>query len=278
MANRDFDRGSISYIHKRDYKSSVRLNYNHWLMKEISGYLLHPKIRLQKEDLRIADVGTGTGIWLLELASYLPSTTSLDGFDISSDQYPPQEWLPPNVHLSVHDSFEPFPSDALGTYDIVNLRFALCYVNNDDAEVLLPNLISLLKPGGYLQWLEPSPLKTEAKASGASTSMAAVQQLARSWHKPKPESSYDWVEGLPGLYEKHGLKLVDYHQIAMEERHRQLWAHSNLMGFEDLVTDFTPIGIEKAESVRQFMGALVAEFAQGVSIETPFLCVVGQRA
>ncbi|TGO53493.1 hypothetical protein BCON_0122g00100 [Botryotinia convoluta] len=49
------------YIFKRDYKSSMRLNYNHFLIKEVAGYLLHPSIPTHQPNLRIADVGTGTG-------------------------------------------------------------------------------------------------------------------------------------------------------------------------------------------------------------------------
>lgn len=141
---------------------SSSLNYNHWLVKEACGYLIHPKIEFNKEKARIADVGTGTGwgtayehllgpwtniltsIWLLELSEDLPSTAKLDGFDISAAQYPPKEWLPENVDLFTQDAFKPFPQDILGTYDVVHLRFALCYVNDEDAEPLLKNLISLL--------------------------------------------------------------------------------------------------------------------------------------
>ena len=37
-----------------------RLNYNHWLMKDLSGYLLNPNIKIG-ENARVADIGTGTG-------------------------------------------------------------------------------------------------------------------------------------------------------------------------------------------------------------------------
>ncbi|TGO62015.1 hypothetical protein BOTNAR_0120g00010 [Botryotinia narcissicola] len=49
------------YIFKRDYKSSMRLNYNHFLIKEVAGYLIHPSISTHQPNLRIADVGTGIG-------------------------------------------------------------------------------------------------------------------------------------------------------------------------------------------------------------------------
>lgn len=38
------------------------------------------------------------------------------------------------------------------------------------------------------------------------------------------------------------------------------------------------VGVEKAEEVRRWMGQLTAEFAQGVSLDTPFQCVVGRKS
>jgi len=267
----------VPYMFHRDFNSSVRLNYNHWLMKDLSGYLLNPNIQFEQENSRIADVGTGTGIWLLELVDDFPSSATLDGFDISPEQYPPKEWIPKNVHLGVQDIFKPFPEEYLGVYDVVNLRFALCYVNNIDAEPLLKNLMSLLKPGGYLQWYEPRPLESQVMAARTSTSTTAMEQLAKTWHKPKPDSTYDWVEGMPALFEKHGLEVVNVHTIRMKDRHRLPWAHSNLLGFQDIISSSLIKGTAKEEELGKFMSALMAEFAQGVSVDTPFQCVVGKK-
>ncbi|KAH8692493.1 hypothetical protein GQ44DRAFT_780133 [Phaeosphaeriaceae sp. PMI808] len=78
-----------AYIFGRDFRSSMRLNFNHYLMREIAGYLMHPDISLTAPQLRIADVGTGTGIWACELATKLSSTTArIDAFDISDVQFP----------------------------------------------------------------------------------------------------------------------------------------------------------------------------------------------
>jgi hypothetical protein len=56
----------------RDKKESARLNAQHDVWKTNIGFLLHPRIAssLGKAP-RIGDIGTGTGIWILELASQL---------------------------------------------------------------------------------------------------------------------------------------------------------------------------------------------------------------
>ncbi|KAL8787507.1 MAG: hypothetical protein Q9213_002165 [Squamulea squamosa] len=85
---------------------------------ESFGYLMHPAIDLptDKSDIRIADVGTGTGIWLAELTKELPHHAVLDGFDISDEQYPPQEWYGENVSLSTLDIFKPVPERLVGSW------------------------------------------------------------------------------------------------------------------------------------------------------------------
>ena len=39
----------------------LRLNHQHWLIKQHCGYLLHPSIPKTNPNFRVADVGTGTG-------------------------------------------------------------------------------------------------------------------------------------------------------------------------------------------------------------------------
>ncbi len=63
----------------------------------------------------------------------------------------------------------------------------------------------------------------------------------------------------------------------MKDEYRLFWGQSNLAGLEDLAGDSTVVGVEKADEVRRWMGQLSAEFAQGVSLDTPWLCVVGRK-
>ncbi|KAL2038437.1 hypothetical protein N7G274_008776 [Stereocaulon virgatum] len=114
-----------SYVFNRGHKSTVRLNYQHFWMKQLCGYLIHPTIPTQSPNIRIADIGTGTGIWPLELSHELPGTARIDGFDISPAQYPHRNWLPANVILHVHNAFAPFPQEYVGVYDVVHVRFFL---------------------------------------------------------------------------------------------------------------------------------------------------------
>ena len=175
----------------------------------------------------------GNSIWALELAAQLPNTTSIDCFDISAEQFPPITSRPSNVHLHVHDCFKPFPAEFLGSFDMVHARFWLCLVNNPDAPDLLKNLISLLKPGGYLQWFEVLPLSVQAVYPMPDFDRTAVDRMVTLWHKPTPTSTYEWVEQLSDTFREHGLELIASDRVPMLERYRHAWGLSQLAGLED---------------------------------------------
>ncbi|KUI58307.1 hypothetical protein VP1G_05593 [Cytospora mali] len=92
MAPKDDD-----YVFTRDILDNNRINYMHTLWTKIFGYVVHPKIPIDKPDLRVADVGTGTGIWLFGVRELIPRSARLEGFDISFNAAPPAETLPSNV-------------------------------------------------------------------------------------------------------------------------------------------------------------------------------------
>ena len=83
-------------------------------------------------------------IWLIDLQSHLPSSTVLDGFDISTAQFPPKEWLPGNVSLNFLDIFEEIPEHLLGIYDVINIRYFACVVKNNQPALVIENVSKML--------------------------------------------------------------------------------------------------------------------------------------
>ncbi|MCJ1306229.1 hypothetical protein MMC08_009047 [Hypocenomyce scalaris] len=111
-------------------------------MREVVGYLINPQIPTSLEDLRIADVGTGTAAWALETAVKYENA-AINGFDKSDEQFSPL-YSVSNVRLVIHNCFEPLPPEFLGQYHVIHARFWLCLMNNPDAPVMLKNLMTLL--------------------------------------------------------------------------------------------------------------------------------------
>lgn len=72
-------------------------------------------------------------IWLHDLSRQLPDA-QLDGFDISSEQYPAPGFLPSNIsfrHLNIlHD----IPLEYVGKYDVVHARLLVQIINQADGD------------------------------------------------------------------------------------------------------------------------------------------------
>lgn len=116
------------------------------------GYLLHPNVVAQLPlDAHVADVATGTGIFLQYVHRERPEST-LHGFDISSDLFP--ETTHQNVTLSTMDVKKPVPEDLRGKYDLVHVRMLAAAMLPEEWAPVVRNVSMLLKPGGWLQWEE----------------------------------------------------------------------------------------------------------------------------
>ncbi|RDI87921.1 hypothetical protein Vi05172_g1911 [Venturia inaequalis] len=141
----------------RDQDESARLDLQHHLMTKSLGYIVHPTISQRLvSGCKIADVATGTAIFLRDLFERIQDPSmDLHGFDISADQFPPAEKLAGNITLHLSNAKQGFPAEHHGKFDIVNLRLLTAAMENEkDWADVARNSMALLKPGGYLQWVE----------------------------------------------------------------------------------------------------------------------------
>lgn len=140
------------YILDRSHLSACRLNLQHYLWKEALGFTIEPRISLP-ENATIADVGCGTGLWLLDAARLLPEA-KLHGFDVDLSQAPHSTLLPPSIKLEKWNIFENIHPDWEGKFDFVHVRLLVLVLSGEIKEPFLGRLLRLLKPGGHIQWDE----------------------------------------------------------------------------------------------------------------------------
>ncbi|KAE8441212.1 hypothetical protein EG329_005612 [Mollisiaceae sp. DMI_Dod_QoI] len=97
----------------------------------------------------VLDVGTGTGIWAIDMADAFPSAT-VTGIDLSPTQ---PTWIPPNCIFEVDDATLPwtFRPDS---FDFIHIREMFGSVGNWDE--LFRQAYQTLKPGGFLECAEHS--------------------------------------------------------------------------------------------------------------------------
>ncbi|KAK0719232.1 hypothetical protein B0H67DRAFT_149115 [Lasiosphaeris hirsuta] len=159
----------VAYALDRSYTASGRLALQHQLWKEVTVKPISPRILAHLKspkggsagaavEVNIADVGTGTGIWAVDIARGLSTQEvkfKVHGFDISDEQFPPAHALPAGVQLSVADALAAPAEYLCGTFDLVHIaHFAGVRALGEDPSPAMDHAMALLKPGGWIQWDE----------------------------------------------------------------------------------------------------------------------------
>ncbi|KAF2641440.1 S-adenosyl-L-methionine-dependent methyltransferase [Massarina eburnea CBS 473.64] len=267
-----------------DIGSAARFYMQHWMWVSETGFLIHPHVPLNRENLKIADIACGTGIWLVDLAKKVPETSQLDGFDISSAHFPPREWLPQNINLSILDASAPLLDQLVGKYDIVHIGRIVFFIRNEDPSIFLKNFIKLLKPGGYLCWdeldagaMRPVPVSSSVQHPFCDK----MDRFGRAWFTAHGLSS-NWVGTLDKTLQDFGLEVIDFKRIPISNAMAKPWTITQLMATQDFIeNDIIPScegkeGRPSAEEWREMVRNVIAECQKGVKLAMDIVYVVGK--
>lgn len=133
------------YVLPNDETEQDRLDLTHHLFTlTLKGNLCMTKLENPQS---ILDVGTGTGIWAIDIGDQFP-TASVIGTDLSPIQ---SAWVPPNVKFEIDDCTDDwtFP---LEHFDFIHIRTLGGSIK--DWPALLRRCYQHLKPGGKLEIAE----------------------------------------------------------------------------------------------------------------------------
>jgi ubiquinone/menaquinone biosynthesis C-methylase UbiE len=175
------------------------------MVKRVFGNrLLNDRISIKPDD-KIADIGTGSGSWALDLAHESPSSITIQACDLNLN-VPKSASVPPNIHFSTQ-SVLALPESWSSTFAVVHQRLFIFALTVPQWEQALAELYRVTKPGGYLQIVELETrlrLPQHPKAVGAHDKMfdivsRTINGLGLRW---------DLIDLLPSLVERAGFKDV----------------------------------------------------------------------
>ncbi|KAL9005256.1 MAG: hypothetical protein Q9188_001953, partial [Gyalolechia gomerana] len=294
---------SDDYHLSRHHAASARLNLQHYLwLTTFSNHLLSPKIPVDDEQLKVADIATGTGIWLLDFARQHPRAAQLDGFDISLDQVPSTAWLPSNVSFHQYNVHEQPPNDLLERYDIIHVRHLNLIIKNDDPTAVLGHLLAMLRntqgpvplnesvanpgiwwasePGGYLQWGEFDLRGFQIAKANQDTSTTHLEELRRKCQRFNTGGTASWPDRLGDVLIEAGLQDVAFEGKWLD--HAYLGYHMNctFLVFEELVERTANSGKATSEENAELWAELAkaaAETQEGATWNFRNIIAVGRK-
>jgi SAM-dependent methyltransferase len=264
---------SKGYMLGRGHAAACRLNLQFYLWKESLQFNIHPSIPIPPNPA-IADIGTGTAIWLLDVAHSLPTAT-LDGYDIDLSNTPPTQWLPKTLTLHNWNLFDPVPDHLIGKYDIVHLRLLILVVQNSDPVPVIRNVSRLLKPGGYIQWDDLNYPDTHIVKTDAGRETPAFDRLRQFVYS---NGRHDWVLDLPTLMEQNGFEgaRLDHFRDRIDLATAN--GEQHLATMEEFVLSLEKKGmVEDAGNIRCLLRDVVVEAVQGVALSMPRAVAVARK-
>jgi SAM-dependent methyltransferase len=138
-----------------------RLRRQHLLHKNV----MHDKlIRVPlntDQAINILDSGTGDGIWMLDALDEYPNAT-FTGTDIFPKHFEQlKHLLPASISFKVQNLLDDWPAEDGAKYDLVHQRYCLAQFNPEKDAEIVKNLFSLVKPGGFIQFIEADMISFE---------------------------------------------------------------------------------------------------------------------
>lgn len=262
------------YMLGRSYAAASRLNFQYYLWKESLHFNVHPSVPIAKE-VRIADVATGTAIWLIDVAREYP-TAQIDGFDINLSQAPPKQWLSPNITLKTWNVFDHPPEDMIEVYDVVHVRLLVLVVQRSDPRNIIRNLLRMLKPGGYIQWDELNYPDTHIKTSDSSLLTPALHELRTMVYS---QGRNDWTLRLPELFAEEGLLGTKIYHFRDPPELVKANGEQHLLTMEEFASGLARTDRkDEATKIFKLLQDVSNEVLEGAALSMPRVVCVGRKA
>ncbi|RDW71626.1 S-adenosyl-L-methionine-dependent methyltransferase-12 [Coleophoma cylindrospora] len=135
--------GSGDILLPNDESEQDRLDLQHHILKmTLDGDLT--VTQFLEPPQKVFDVGTGTGIWAIEMAEKFPGAKVL-GVDVSPIQ---PQWVPPNVVFEIDDVTKPWDRNG-ASMDFIHIRNMVGSIR--DWKALFSQALEHLKPGGQIE-------------------------------------------------------------------------------------------------------------------------------
>ncbi|KAJ6260029.1 hypothetical protein Dda_5674 [Drechslerella dactyloides] len=138
----------------------------------------------EEEYLKIADLATGTRIWLYSIRDELVEhnlKAGLYGYDLFDNQFPPVDKRE-DVTLDILNILDTAKFRAIGeTYHYVHARLLTSVLTVNEWGLAIENCLEILKPGGYLHFEEIPFGELGIEKNGTPVPAGIIEKLQKSF-------------------------------------------------------------------------------------------------
>jgi SAM-dependent methyltransferase len=255
-----------------------RMVQQHQQMKhELHGNFVAPLAEPQA----ILDVGCNNGRWAMEMAMQFPAARVI-GIDVVA----PTPFLnlgsgieqpPPNATFEQLHAWTSLPyPDA--TFDFVHMRFVYTNVPAQAWDTLVRELARILRPGGWLECVEPLPFGVAAK-TGLSMLLGWFGEWLRQQERdPNIALKMTVLLKTVGLAQVNTFQLGNYADDAPNDAERTVWRANSLLFIDLLSGPLVAAGVVSADEFERVATTARTELGRGqVSSSFKTYVTVGQR-
>jgi hypothetical protein len=134
-----------------------------------------------------------------------------------SSFFPNKDSLPAGLELRHQDTTAPWPSSDLNTFDLVHQRLGLFGLTSQQLPIAIAGLISVVKPGGWIQLVDADLTGPEAQPDSP---MAGFVKLIKALLGKTDDSADAFAHKLKCML--GGTGLVDVHERILDARYGAL--------------------------------------------------------
>ncbi|KAJ6502255.1 S-adenosyl-L-methionine-dependent methyltransferase [Mycena sanguinolenta] len=106
------------------------------------------------QDDKVLDIGTGPGLWIMDLATSVDFSVPMIGVDIEPRLFPASP--PKNIEFRV-ESVTNLPSEWTNMFSLVHQRLLILALQVPQWPQAIKEIFRVLRPGGWVQFAEGTP-------------------------------------------------------------------------------------------------------------------------
>ena len=232
---------------------------------------------------KIADLATGTGIWLAE-ASQIRKDAELIGFDISDSQFIQPKLRASNLKLCLADIKEPFPQKYHSTFDLVHVRLMVWTMNRDDWLLVVRNACQILEPGGWLQWEENDANAMKwALRDKSDTSTQGLQRGLDLYFSYISKNMLSCCEFLYEAFRRSNMIEINRDVVCSDRLHHIRTPATNIQieALEGIIRQQYGLSSENTEAqsdIKSLIGDMTRDASSGAYLNFYINCISGRKA